>query len=501
MGALLGKGVSAGSAPWVGEAVDRERDARGDPSGRGRVENAVCCFETRRADACRVFVGNDGWWDMAQQNLSARQSALVGVTLFSMFFGAGNLILPPLLGFQAGEATVPAALGFLVAAIGLPVLGIVVVALAGTVRDLAARVHPLFARIFVAAVYLAIGPCLAIPRTSSTAFEMLAPLLPAHIPIETASIVFSVAFFAAAYVLAMHPGRLTNLLGRITGPALIALIVAVTGAALLSPVPEVGPAVAPYTDGAAVQGFLVGYQTMDLLASLTFGLVIATNIREMGVTDPGGLTREISRAGVVAGVLMALIYCGLAFVGVGARTIAPDATNGAAILTASATAHFGTVGTVVVAAIFLLACLNVCTGLISCCGTYFADELPRVSYRACAVAFAVFSCVLSNFGLDTILAFSVPLLGAMYPVAIVLVLMGLAHGLSDRYRLMWPSVVAVTAVVSVSDALRAAFAPTLWLPIDALPLAGLDLAWVVPALCAALISYLVSRSLNARAAA
>lgn len=435
---------------------------------------------------------------MTQQKLSARQSALVGVTLFSMFFGAGNLILPPLLGLQAGEATLAAALGFLVAAIGLPVLGIVVVALAGTVRDLAARVHPLFARVFVAAVYLAIGPCLAIPRTSSTAFEMLAPLLPASVPLETASVVFSVAFFAAAYVLAMHPGRLTHLLGRITGPALIALIVAVTGAAVLSPVPEVGPAAAPYTDGPAVQGFLVGYQTMDLLASLTFGLVIAANIREMGVTDPGGLTREISRAGVLAGILMALIYCGLAFVGVGARSIAPDATNGAAVLTASATAHFGTVGTVVVAAIFLLACLNVCTGLISCCGTYFAAELPRVSYRACAIAFAAFSCVLSNFGLDAILAFSVPLLGAMYPMAIVLVLMGLFHGFCDRYRPMWPCVVAVTAVVSVADALRGAFAPGLWLPIDALPFAALDLGWVVPAVLAAVIGVAASRMLSAR---
>ena len=430
---------------------------------------------------------------MAQQSLSARQSALVGVTLFSMFFGAGNLILPPLLGLQAGEATVPAAIGFLIAAIGLPVLGIVAVALAGTLRDLTARVHPLFSRVFVAAVYLAIGPCLAIPRTSSTAFEMLQPLLPASVPAGMASIVFSVAFFVVAYVLAMHPGRLTRLLGRITGPALIALIVAVTGAALLSEAPELGPATAPYDNGAGIQGFLVGYQTMDLLASLTFGLVIATNIREMGVTEPGGIAREVSRAGVLAGILMALIYCGLAYVGVSTRAIAPDATNGAVVLTASATQHFGTAGTVVVAAIFLLACLNVCTGLISCCGTYFAGELPRVSYRACALVFAAFSCVLSNFGLDAILAFSVPLLGALYPMAIVLVLMGMFHSVCDRFHLMWPLVVAATAVVSVADSLRSAVAPDLWLPIDALPFAGLDMGWVVPALIAAVLGALLSR--------
>ena len=152
-------------------------------------------------------------------SLPARQAVFVGVTLFSMFFGAGNLILPPLLGVQAGRDSLPAILGFFVAGVGLPVLGIVAVALSGTLRELASRVHPLFARIFVALVYLAIGPCLAIPRTASTAFEMLAPLLPEGLSLEVARLVFSVAFFAVAYVLAMRPGRLTRLLGRVTGPA------------------------------------------------------------------------------------------------------------------------------------------------------------------------------------------------------------------------------------------------------------------------------------------
>ena len=430
---------------------------------------------------------------MAKQALNPRQMLLVGITLFSMFFGAGNLIIPPLLGLQAGTSTVPAAAGFLAAGIGLPVLGIIAVALAGTVRELAGRVHPLFATIFVAAVYLAIGPCLAIPRTSSTAFEMLAPLIPAGISLETARLAFSVAFFVTAYLLAMHPGRLTRLLGRVTGPALIALIVVVTGAALVSGAPQPTSPQAPYDGVAAVQGFLTGYQTMDLLASLTFGIVIATNIREMGVSEPGPLARAISGAGVIAGVLMVLIYCGLTYVGVSATQIAAGATNGAAVLTVSATAHFGAVGTIVVAAIFLLACLNVCIGLISCCGTYFSQEIPALPYRWCALAFAVFSCVVSNFGLDAILAFSVPLLGALYPVAIVLVVMGMLHGACDRARQVWPWTVGVTAAVSVVCALRDAFVPDAALPLDALPFADMGLGWIVPALAAALVGVLHAR--------
>ncbi len=415
--------------------------------------------------------------------LSPKATLMVGATLFSMFFGAGNLILPPLLGVQAGTATLSATIGFFITGVGLPVLGIVAVALAGTVRELADRVHPVFSRVFVAAVYLAIGPCLAIPRTSSTAFEMLAPLLPAGISVEVVRLVFSVAFFALSFALAMHPGRLTRLLGRVTGPALILLIVGVVVPSLVSLATgqvQAAPApVAPYDTNAAVQGFLTGYQTMDLLASLTFGLVIATNIRNLGVTDTGGVMREVCRAGVIAGVLMMAIYGGLAVVGFDLSAALAGATNGAEVITASATMHYGTLGTAVVAAIFLLACLNVCTGLIRCCGTYFAEELPRVPYRVWAIGFAAFSCVISNFGLDAILAFSVPLLNALYPVAIVLVIGGMAHRVLDACPLTWPVTVGLVGVSSVVVSLRDAFAPGVWVIFDALPFADMGLGWVL----------------------
>lgn len=438
------------------------------------------------------------------QSLSPRQSIAVGITLFSMFFGAGNLILPPMLALQAGTSTVPAMIGFLVAGIGLPVLGIVAVALVGTARELADRVHPLFSSIFVAAIYLAIGPCLAIPRTSSTAFEMLIPLFPQGAPIGTIRLVFSIAFFAVAYALAMHPGTLTKLLGRITGPALILLLVMVVGSSLVSPAGVAQAPQAPYDSAAPIQGFLTGYQTMDLLASLTFGLVIAENIKELGVSDSHGLMREISRAGIVAGILMALVYCGLAQVGASFGSVMPHATNGAALLTASATLHFGIAGTVIIAAIYLLACLNVCIGLISCCGTYFAETfgaaasdaqtctLVRIPYASWAAAFTVFSCVVSNVGLDAILTFSVPLLNALYPVSIVFVIMGMAHRACDRLPLIWPWAIGATAIVSVATALRDAFFAGIWLPFDALPLASLGFDWLLPALCGAVVGAILS---------
>lgn len=436
--------------------------------------------------------------------LTPRQSLAVGITLFSMFFGAGNLILPPLLGLQAGTESIGATIGFLIAGIGLPVLGIVAVALVGTARELANRAHPLFSSIFVAAIYLAIGPCLAIPRTSSTSFEMLVPLLPEGISVEAVRLAFSIMFFVVAYTLAMRPGALTKLLGRITGPALIILLVLVIGSAILAPAGIAQAPVVPYNEAAPVQGFLTGYQTMDLLAALVFGLVIAENIKGFGVTDPAGLTREISKAGVIAGILMALIYCGLAFVGTSLGSVTPGATNGATILTVSATLHFGLAGTIIIAAIFLLACLNVCIGLISCCGTYFAETfgaaslnpeqhmLGKLGYPVWAAAFAIFSCFVSNFGLDAILTFSVPLLSALYPVSIALMIMGLAHNACDKLPLVWPWVTGVTTIVSIVIAVRNAFLPNVTLILDALPLANVGLAWLVPAACAAVIGCALS---------
>ncbi len=421
--------------------------------------------------------------------LTTAQSLTVGVALFSMFFGAGNLIIPPLLALKAGTATPIAMVGFLVAAIGLPVLGIIAVALAGTARELAGRVHPHFAELFVGAVYLAIGPCLAIPRTSSTAFEMVVPLLPADMPVVGARLVFSIAFFALAFVLALKPGVITRVLGRITGPALIALIVLVVVSAIVAPAGSPAAPQDPYDGGALVQGFLTGYQTMDLLASLAFGIVIAETIHEQGVSDPAGVTREISRAGVVAGVLMALIYGGLAVVGANLGDVMPDAANGAAILTKSATLHFGFAGTVVVATIFLLSCMNVCIGLISCCSRYFCesyvtggadgtDGKPTRAFVVLALVFAAFSCVLSNIGLDAILTFSIPLLNALYPVAIVLVAMGMAHGFCDARPQAWVWVGSATAATGVIVSIRDAFLPGIWLPFDALPLADIGMAWL-----------------------
>ena len=166
------------------------------------------------------------------QALRGKKLLLVGFTLFSMFFGAGNLIFPPFLGAQAGTALWLAFVGFAVSAIGLPIAGVAAVARAGGLPALAGRVHPRFAQVFAVLVYLSIGPCLAIPRTASTSFEMLTPLVGRSTP---GQFLYSLVFFAAAYFVALKPEKLTQRLGRILCPALLVLIVVLFAGCILHP--------------------------------------------------------------------------------------------------------------------------------------------------------------------------------------------------------------------------------------------------------------------------
>lgn len=411
------------------------------------------------------------------QKLSGRNLLLVGFTLFSMFFGAGNLIFPPHLGAQAGVHFWFAFAGLAVSAIGLPIAGVIAVARAGGLEKLAGRVHPRFAQVFAILVYLSIGPCLAIPRTASTSFEMLVPLIGGSRGMQLG---YSVVFFVLAFWVALHPEKLTDWLGRILCPCLIVLILILFAGCLLKPPAAGGGApTAEYAALPAVQGILYGYQTMDTLAALNFGAVIALNIRSRGVTEAAAVQSGIIRAGWFAGGLLLTVYAMLGYAGMLTGAAYPGLATGAEILTALADHLFGRAGLVLVAAIFLIACFNTCVGLIACVGQYFHELLPRVSYPAVTAFFAAVSMLVSNIGLAGIIRLSTPVLNAIYPIAIVLILLSFVPGLEHR-RGAYPLCIACTAAQSIAAALPLGAVSAL---ANRLPLAAVGFGWVIPAAC------------------
>ena len=418
-------------------------------------------------------------------SLRGKNLLLVGLTLFSMFFGAGNLIFPPGVAAQAGVNTWPAMAGLAVSAVGLPVLGVAAVARAGGLNALAGRVHPLFARAFAVAAYLAIGPCLAIPRTATTSFEMAAPLLAgAEVPQAALRLVWSLAFFAAALVLALRPEKLTDRLGKVLCPLLVALILTAFVACVIVPPAGYGPAEGEYLTHPVARGFLEGYQTMDAIAALAFGIIIAVNIRARGVREEAVVGGTV-RAGLIAGAMLLAVYAMLAHIGACSAGAMPHPSDGARALTNAAGLLFGPAGNFLLAAIFLIACFNVCVGLISSCGAFFFSICPRLPYRAWAILFAVVSAALSNVGLTGIMALSAPVLGAIYPMAILLMALSFLPRSLAEGRRVFPVAMLFTGAASVLFALKDAGVPLGFL--DALPLAGMGLGWLLPAIVGVLL--------------
>lgn len=413
--------------------------------------------------------------------LTTRNRILVGLTLFSMFFGAGNLIFPPFLGALAGTNTWVAMAGFALTAVGIPVLGIIAIAESGGLKHLAGWVHPKFASIFILLVYLSIGPGLAIPRTASTSFEMaVKPFMEVG---AVGQLVYSVVFFAVAFLVALNPDKLTQKLGKILTPCLLTLIFILFVGCLINPVGPYGAATGPYAADPLSRGFLEGYQTMDTLAALNFGLVIAMNIRAFGVQDEDAVVHETINAGLIAGGLLVAVYAALAHIGAMAGGNLGEMSNGADTLTLLANYLFGKAGMVLLGIIFVIACLNTCIGLISCCSNYFCTILPQPGYVGWAAIFAIVSMVVSNAGLNRILLISVPILNAIYPVAIVLIALALIQKFIGKYRYVYKTTIFLTALTSITAALSQSNIriPVLAAAVEHMPLFELGLEWIFPA--------------------
>lgn len=435
---------------------------------------------------------------MMKQKLSNRNLLLVGFTLFSMFFGAGNLIFPPFLAAQAGNMTWQAMGGFLLSAVGLPVLGVAAAARAGGLSKLAGRVGSHFSFFFTLLIYLSIGPCLAIPRTASTSFEMTVfPVLQqmgivledtiagTGITVQTAAqFCYSVVFFAAAMAVAFRPEKLTDRLGKILCPSLLILIAVIFCGCLIWPMGAYGSPLPLYQSGPAVTGFLKGYDTMDTIAALNFGIIIAINIQAKGVNQEDSIIRETIKAGIIAGILLAVVYAALAHIGGPVGAVEQDMENGARILTFVAGNLFGRMGMIILGLIFLIACFNTCVGLLSCCSEYFISIVPAVSYRKWVFLFAFISLLISSAGLNTILAVSGPVLNAIYPVAIVLIALAFLEPFTEKWSSMYSVSILFTAVVSVIYALEKSgiMLPVVSPMVSYLPGYGMGLGWILPAL-------------------
>lgn len=407
-----------------------------------------------------------------------KRSEFLAITLmfFSMFFGAGNLIFPTIIGHVSGQYLLFGLIGFSLTAIVIPILGIITVSKSEGMEPLASRVSPYFGTFFTFSVLFAIGPGLAMPRTGILPFEIgIKPLLTHNL--GTWQVIFTLFFFTVVYSLSIRPNKLVDIMGRFITPTLLLLILILFLSILVKQplnlnIPETTP------HNTFFNAFLEGYQTLDALAALNYGTVIVYTIQQYNITDREEQLSLAKKFGVLTGFILLLVYSILSLIG--ALTPVQGFSNGADIISSVATNNLGLIGQIMTAAIFTLACLATCTGLTTSISRYFSQRFPKTTYKQWVISLVLFSFCIANFGLDRLLTVSVPFLMSLYPVSLMLIILGFFDFFNkDNYR-VYRIVIPFTLLISVVDVLISNnLFPNI---LSWIPLQNYGLTWLIPTL-------------------
>lgn len=438
--------------------------------------------------------------------LTAKQRLLVAVTLFGMFFGAGNLIFPVHLGQLAGKNVVPAMIGFIITAVTIPILG--VAAIGNTHSDglhsLSTKVSKGYGYFFTCLLYLTIGPFFAIPRCATTSFTTgVEPMLTQSVNKSLVLFIFSFIFFAWVLFFSLRPSKITVWIGKIINPLFLLFLGILVVTALLNPsinVSEVIP-VDAYQSSALFSGFIEGYGTMDAIAGLAFGIVVIDIIRDMGLKDNGDIAKEVLKSGVITGILMAVIYIATIVMGAQSRGLFELSANGGIALAQISNHYLGKVGSLVLALTITFACLKTSIGLVTSCSQAFVRMFPNgLSYNLWAIIFTVFSFAVSNIGLSNIINYSIPVLMFLYPLAITLILLALTGDLFNHDKVVYLSVSSFTLLAAIFDLIKTLPANLqsilnadilLQFAKKILPFFEINLGWIVPSLIGLVLGLLL----------
>ena len=394
-----------------------------------------------------------------------KKGLLTGLLLFGIFFGAGNLIFPPALGVNSGENFWPAILGFVVSGVGIAIVTLIVGTLnpKGYGAELDEKISPLYSTTYLVLLYLSIGPLFAIPRTAATSFDIgVAPLVKgSSLPWL---LIFTVIYFACAFILAINPSKILDRVGKILTPifALLIVILVILG---VSKFDATNTAAKTYATSSVAfgTGFIEGYNTLDALASVAF-CIIATAIG------------------------FSILYIGLGLLGnkfaVPAEVLAdPKVNKGAYVLTESARGVFGNFGGIFLGVMVILTCFTTTVGLIVATSEFFNKKFPQFSYKAYAIVFTLVGFAIANIGLQDVIKFSVPMLLFLYPITVALVIIVIVNKYVALSKLGMQLAMGVVTLISILSVIGSTFKVAAIAELIAkLPLAAQSLEWLIPAL-------------------
>ncbi|MCF2664497.1 branched-chain amino acid transport system II carrier protein [Oscillibacter valericigenes] len=421
---------------------------------------------------------------------SLRDMFVIGFALFSMFFGAGNVIFPPYLGLSCGKQWFLGFVCYYLADIGLALAALFAVLRSGSPEHMTRRIGKVPSTLLMSAIILCIGPMLAIPRTAATTYEMsLAPLVSGFSPV-----LFSLLFFAVILLLCLRESAVVDIVGKVLTPVLLIglLVLIVKGVAdPIGPVPDRVP-----VDNVPVTGIEAGYQTMDVLAAAVFGIIILKSARDKGYTDPKDQARVVAGAGLVAGAALLVVYLGLTYLGVTTSRFFDLSVLRTFLVVSIVRNLMGNAGIVLFSIVVALACVTTAVALVSSAASYFSKlSGGRLRYTWLVIAICLFSAAAANLGLDQIVSIAAPILSIVYPPTLVLICLSF---FDRRIQSDWVFRMAALGAL-VFSLLETAASFGLDMPFLArMPLASLGFGWVVPAAACGVLGALIGRSRPAK---
>lgn len=422
----------------------------------------------------------------------------VGLLLFGFFFGAGNLIFPPSLGFQSSSSFIAAIIGFIITGVGMPVIALIVGTFnAGGFRaEMNRKISPFVSLIFLVLIYLAIGPMMAIPRTAATSFSIGIQPMTGDGTVQLA--IYTALYFILAWWLTITPSKLLSRVGKVLTPIFAIMIVILFVAGLFAFTDLAVPApVDKYATSAFGSGFIEGYNTLDTLASFAFCIIALNTLKQLGFSSEAEYYKSVWSAGISVAILMSILYLGLGFLGnhfpIPADVLMDKSTNiGAYVLSQSSYQIFGSIGMWFLAVMVVITCFTTSVGLIASVSQFFADEFPVVSYKTYASICSVISFLIANLGLNQIIKISIPVLLFVYPIAIAVVLLIIINKFADLSRAGMRLTFVLAAIVAFIDVLNqignVAAAKAI---ITAMPLGSLGMAWLVPVIVGIILSLIL----------
>lgn len=379
----------------------------------------------------------------------------IGSMLFGLFFGAGNLIFPVLMGQLSGKNYVPALIGFLITAVGMPFLGVLAVGYSKSedLLDMTKKIGRGYGYFFTICLYLTIGPFFALPRLSTTSFEVgLSSNISAD-KMRIALLLFTFIFYLVALILALKPNKIMTYVGKVLNPIFLVVLSILLIFAFIKPmgVASLQPITESYIASPFSKGFVEGYNTMDVLAALAFSVIVINSIRHIGVDEPKKIVKYTIKSGVVTVILMSVIYGSLVYMGATSLGVLKPAENGGIALYDISRHFLGNMGQILLATIVTVACLKTAVGLITACSEVFNKIFPKVSYKKFAVSIALVSFIISNVGLSQIIKLSLPVLIFLYPLSIVMIFLELSSKVFKNDMTVFRITLVFTAIASMFD--------------------------------------------------